>query len=88
MNARLPFFGRQRQLDLLNQLKKKQTSSLVVIKGRRRIGKSRLIREYITSSKSTTSYTFVGIPPDPKTTAQDQRDQPREARERYARSHV
>ncbi len=40
------FVGRKRHLQDLNQLMRKQSSSLVTCRGRRRIGKSRLIREF------------------------------------------
>jgi hypothetical protein len=40
------FFGRKNELQKLNDLKNKQTASLVVIKGRRRIGKSTLIQKF------------------------------------------
>lgn len=40
------FVGRQKELDLLNGLFKKGSASFVAVKGRRRIGKSRLIREF------------------------------------------
>ncbi|MCB1118670.1 MAG: ATPase [Chlamydiia bacterium] len=51
---------------------KKTTSSLLVIKGRRRIGKSRLIAEF---GKGMKALIFTGLPPeDGKTTAQVQRD--------------
>jgi len=65
-----PFFGRQRELEMLRRLLQKSTASLVVIKGRRRIGKSRLAEEF---GKSLTTYTFVGLPPEKKVTAQMQR---------------
>jgi len=71
MERQPPFFGRRRELELLRRLKRKKTSSLVVIKGRRRIGKSRLIREF---GQSERTITFVGLPPEPKATAQDQRN--------------
>ncbi len=40
------FAGRDSELNLLNNLRRKQVSSLVVVTGRRRIGKSRLIQEF------------------------------------------
>ena len=51
-----PFFGREHELQILNNLLSKRTASLVVIKGRRRVGKSRLAEEF---SKRLTSYVFV-----------------------------
>lgn len=40
------FVGRKKELALLNSLLSKKSSSLVVVKGRRRVGKSRLLREF------------------------------------------
>lgn len=40
------FVGREKELGLLNGLLKKDSASFVAVKGRRRIGKSRLIREF------------------------------------------
>jgi AAA+ ATPase superfamily predicted ATPase len=70
MTMEAPFFGRNRELERLRALRKKKTSSLVVLKGRRRIGKSRLIKEF---GRDERTITLVGLPPEPKTTAQDQR---------------
>ncbi len=66
-----PFYGREDELNRLQYLLKKKSSSLVVIKGRRRIGKSRLILEF---SNRMRSLIFTGLPPEEKTTAQTQRD--------------
>lgn len=63
------FIGRKKELAQLNLLLKKEASSLVVIKGRRRIGKSRLIQEF---GKNLNILTFSGIPPSQKTTLNDQ----------------
>lgn len=71
MEIESPFFGRRHELERLRQLRKKKTSSLVVLKGRRRIGKSRLIKEF---GRNERAITLVGLPPEPKTTAQDQRN--------------
>lgn len=67
-----PFFGRKRELQILQRLLTKRTASLVVIKGRRRIGKSRLAEEF---GKSLKTYTFVGLPPEKHMTAQHQREE-------------
>lgn len=40
------FIGRATEMERLNSLLKKKTASFVIIKGRRRIGKSRLIQEF------------------------------------------
>jgi len=67
------FIGRSKELGALAQLRKKNTSSLVVVTGRRRIGKSSLIREF---SKQNKRYLeFTGLPPTTKTSKQDQLDE-------------
>ena len=66
------FIGREQELELLEQYFHKKTASLVVVRGRRRIGKSRLIEEFAHSHKF---YHFAGIPPTDRTTAQSQRDE-------------
>lgn len=69
------FVGRRKELEYLQLLLKKKSASLVVIKGRRRIGKSRLVEEFARSSRGVTFYQFAGLPPDKDTTDQDQRDE-------------
>lgn len=71
MSSATPFYGREEELDRLSRLLKKKTSSLIVIKGRRRIGKSRLILEF---GKGLKTYIFTGLPPTEETTAQIQRE--------------
>lgn len=68
-NQEVPFFGRQRELKSLNDLLHKKVASLVVIRGRRRIGKSRLIEEF---TRGKRAYLFAGLPPEEKTTDKDQ----------------
>lgn len=65
----IPFIGRSAELAELEQQTTKNIASLIVIKGRRRIGKSRLIEEFCKTYKT---YTFVGLPPNKKTTKQSQ----------------
>lgn len=65
------FVGRKEELQDLERLFKKKSASLVVIQGRRRIGKSRLAQEF---GKKHTFIQLSGIPPTPATTAQSQRD--------------
>ncbi|MEN8236606.1 MAG: ATP-binding protein, partial [Pseudomonadota bacterium] len=65
------FIGRNTELSDLNRFLRKQTASLIVVKGRRRIGKSRLIEEF---GKKERIYSFIGLPPGQETTAQSQRD--------------
>lgn len=67
-----PFVGRKKELAWLNDLLGKKTASLVVVKGRRRIGKSRLIKQF---AKNKTFYSFVGLPPSEETTAQSERNE-------------
>lgn len=67
-----PFIGRKVELQRLNDLLKKKTASLVVIKGRRRVGKSRLVEEF---AKGRSFLQFSGLPPVAGITAQDQRDE-------------
>lgn len=64
------FTGRKQELAELDVLLKKKVASFVVIRGRRRIGKSRLIEEF---GKSAPFYEFTGLPPTRKTTAKSQR---------------
>lgn len=54
------FIGRQKELESLNLLPKKKSASLVVIRGRRRVGKSRLILEFV---KDKNHLIFIGLPP-------------------------
>jgi AAA+ ATPase superfamily predicted ATPase len=68
-----PFVGRQTELAELNLLTQKKSASLVVVKGRRRIGKSRLIEEFATDSLFLE---FSGLAPEENNqiTEQQQRD--------------
>ena len=67
------FVGRREYLDDLESLWRKATSSLIACRGRRRIGKSTLIREFA----RRTSSAFIeieGLPPDKEMTNQRQLD--------------
>lgn len=66
------FFGRNQELSELADLLKLPCASLVVMNGRRRIGKSRLIKEF---ASKYTYYSFSGLPPHKDMVAQDQRDE-------------
>jgi len=66
------FVNRNLELSDLNLLLEKKTASLVVVHGRRRIGKSRLIFEFARGKKM---YVFSGVLPRKDTTAQIQRDE-------------
>ena len=65
------FVGREYELELLNKLLTKKTASLVVIKGRRRIGKSRLVEEF---AKHYNFYSFSGVPPHDKTSSVSEKE--------------
>jgi len=68
------FIGRKVELERLKALYKKKASSLVVVKGRRRIGKSRLIEEFAKISSAKTFWSFSGLAPEDGIYAQQQRD--------------
>lgn len=65
------FIGRKDDLAHLNGLLHKRSASLVVVRGRRRIGKSRLVEEF---GKNHRFLRFSGVPPTQDVTAQSQRD--------------
>jgi AAA+ ATPase superfamily predicted ATPase len=65
------FFGREQELLYLNDLWKKQSPSLVVVTGRRRIGKSTLIEKF---GEKVNFFEFVGVPPSSGITAESQRE--------------
>lgn len=65
------FIGRTRELALLKQFTEKQSASLIVVKGRRRIGKSTLINKF---AEPYTFFQFEGLAPTRETTAQMQRN--------------
>jgi predicted AAA+ superfamily ATPase len=69
-----PFVGRNQELERIKTLHKKNIPSILVIKGRRRVGKSRLIAEFASKSKQNKLWNFTGLPPIDGTTAQTQRD--------------
>jgi len=66
------FVGRSDELAQMAPFLVKETASLLVIKGRRRVGKSRLAEEF---SKGHVFHKFSGLPPVEGVTAQDQRDE-------------
>lgn len=65
------FVGRKTELTILNRFLRKKAASMIVVKGRRRIGKSRLIEEF---AKKFKFYSFAGLAPNKNTTVQSQRD--------------
>lgn len=66
------FVGRQKEIAELKQLLGKKSASVAVIKGRRRIGKSRLVEEF---ARGTPFYAFEGLAPQKGVTAQMQRNE-------------
>lgn len=68
----IPFIGREIELERLKGLMSKRSASLVVVRGRRRIGKSRLLAEF---GKEMKSLFFSGMPPVAKMNAQLQREE-------------
>src|SRR5258708_19720944 len=70
-----PFYGREHELQRLQELAGKKTASLVIIKGRRRIGKSRLATELARRLQGYGALIFQRLPPTaPPTPAQDPED--------------
>lgn len=68
------FIGRKKELERFYSLYKKQMPSLIVIKGRRRIGKTRLIFEFAKTIKNKIFWSFAGLAPQEAISAQDQRN--------------
>ena len=66
------FVGRDYELKKLAQFMDKTTASMIVIRGRRRLGKSTLAKEF---GKNFTFYGFEGVPPVPETTMQMELDE-------------
>ncbi len=65
------FIGRKKEIEGLQHLTKKKNASLVIVKGRRRIGKTRLAEQF--AEQFDTHYVFAGLAPSLVTTPQDQR---------------
>lgn len=66
------FIGREAELEKLHDLFKKKTASLITIKGRRRIGKTRLIEEF---ARGEPFLRFTGLASAEGVTSQSQRDE-------------
>jgi uncharacterized protein len=64
------FIGRQAELSRLVETTRKKSASFVIVKGRRRVGKSRLIQEF--AKQFDRYYVFAGLPPEKNTTAEHQ----------------
>lgn len=57
-----PFYGRERELSILQEVLDSNVARLVVLRGRRRIGKSRLAEKF--AERFDRHLTFVGLPPE------------------------
>jgi uncharacterized protein len=68
------FIGRKNELERLQVLHSKQTPNLIVVKGRRRVGKSRLIAEFASKNPNNRLLDFAGLAPQDGMNAQAQRD--------------
>ena len=68
------FVGRTHELAQLKQLTKTKNAKFVVVKGRRRIGKSRLLKEFGNSAKGYKFVYFTSMAPEERISAQDERD--------------
>lgn len=68
------FIGRKSELNRLDGLRKKKTPSLVVVKGRRRVGKSRLISYFASKQSTGRLWDFAGLAPQDGMNDQSQRD--------------
>lgn len=79
------FLGREAELEGLSHLLQKTSASLVVLRGRRRIGKSRLAEEL--AKQFASHYIFSGLPPSKHPTAEDQRAEFRRQMESLGIAH-
>ncbi len=68
------FIGRKNELERLEGLHKKKIPSLVVVKGRRRVGKSRLIDFFASKHTEVKLWDFAGLAPQDGMDDQSQRD--------------
>ncbi|MES2200192.1 MAG: ATP-binding protein [Chlamydiota bacterium] len=59
------FIGREWEMTKLQEFTLKRSASLIVVRGRRRIGKSRLLKEF---GRQMRSFFFSGLPPKSKKT--------------------
>ena len=70
LNRANKFIGRKKELAELERFTKKTSASFIVVRGRRRIGKSRLIEEFGKSFDAF--YSFMGLAPEKDVTRQHQ----------------
>lgn len=68
------FIGRKNELRRLQAIHKKKTPNLVVVKGRRRIGKSCLINFFASTCEGSRLWDFAGLAPQDGMSQQTQRD--------------
>ncbi|GAB4392451.1 MAG: hypothetical protein Tsb005_06550 [Gammaproteobacteria bacterium] len=68
------FIGRKNELERLGALYKKKTPNLVVVKGRRRVGKSCLINFFASKYAKNRLWDFAGLAPQDGMDDQSQRD--------------
>lgn len=68
------FIGRKPEIKRLKALYARKKPAFVVIKGRRRIGKSRLIAEFARLNPEQRFWSFAGLAPQDGLEAQEQRD--------------
>jgi predicted AAA+ superfamily ATPase len=68
------FVGRKPELARLKELTRLKVSSLVVIKGRRRVGKSRLVTEFAARLPGYQSVVLTGLAPSEKTSPATERE--------------
>jgi len=71
MGSNKAFTGRERELAQLKSFSRQTGAQLAVIKGRRRVGKSRLIQEF---AQDFQFFSFAGLAPIKGMTAQSERD--------------
>lgn len=67
------FIGRKNELERLSSLYKKKTPNLIVVKGRRRVGKSRLINFFASKRTQGRLWDFAGLAPQKGVDDQSQR---------------
>ncbi|MCL5260373.1 MAG: AAA family ATPase [Gammaproteobacteria bacterium] len=65
------FIGRKKDLEILKNVIGVRSARLIIVKGRRRIGKTRLLQEF--SRLFAKVFTFSGLPPEKDTTDESQR---------------
>jgi AAA+ ATPase superfamily predicted ATPase len=64
------FIGRKAEFEELERLTKKASALFIVVRGRRRIGKSRLVEEF--GKRFDAFYSFMGLAPEKNVTRQHQ----------------